>query len=70
MESHQKENIVAVWYNQLCNVKTKEITTIKETVGCPSIRLPLWENIDDAVVDIIVKQMLSLKAANSIIGKV
>lgn len=70
MQVHQKENIVTVWYNQLCNVETKEITTIKETIGCPSIRLPLRENIDDAVVHIIIKQMLSLKAANSIIGKV
>ena len=69
MGHDKKENIVITWYNNLSKIKSIEIQNLIKVTGCPNLELPLWDNIDDAVVNTIISQMLSAKAANSIIKK-
>ena len=70
MGHDKKENIVKTWYNNLSKIKSIEIQNLIQATGCPNLELPLWDNIDDAVVNTIISQMLSAKAANSIINKI
>lgn len=69
MGRYKKENIVITWYNNLLKNESVEIQNLIQTTGCPDLELPLWNNLDDAVVNTIISQMLSAKAANSIIKK-
>ncbi len=70
MGLYKEENIVSKWYKQLSQIESEEISNLCQSIGCPEIKLPLWRNLDDAVVHTIISQMLSSKAASSILNNV
>ncbi|MBN1619481.1 hypothetical protein JW890_02050 [candidate division WOR-3 bacterium] len=63
------KNIVKKWFRKLSKVQSPVIQNLIQTAGCPDLELPIWKSLDDAVVETVVSQMLSSKAANSIIRK-
>ncbi len=62
-------NIVDHWFNQLKIINDPTIDRLVNLIGSPVTRLPAWNSIDDAVISIIISQMLSSKAASSIINR-
>lgn len=70
MGNDKNENIVEIWFNNLSKIRSTEIQNLIKTTGCPDLKLPLWNNLDDAVVNTVISQMLSSKAADSIINRI
>lgn len=62
-------NPVPEWFQALSSNEHPSIQRLASTVQSPLTSLPKWHNINDAVVHIIVGQMLSRSAANSIISR-
>ena len=61
-----KNNLTLDWFNKLKKHKIPEISNIAKLVPCPSFVIPKWTNIDDAVIFIVINQMLSIKASETI----
>lgn len=58
--------LVVQWFSHLKKVNDPVIASLVDLIGCPITTLPKWDSIDDAIISIIIGQMLSLKAASKI----
>lgn len=67
--SSNVSNPVPLWFDSLAGVHHPRLRKIVSTVQSPVTILPKWHTINDAAVQIIVGQMLSRSAANSIIAR-
>lgn len=65
--SSSASDTVAFWFLELKKVRHPKIKQIVSTIGRPVTSIPKWPSLDEAVIHIIVSQMLSSVAARSIV---